>query len=273
ARHVDRLGLAGEVVEREADQSRRRSTQEAVNSGDQAAIADVRVRRRQTPIGGEEREELTALAIARRLDVGQLGVAHEAQLAAQLDVAAGPEAGEGRHVVRVDRGERQRRIVRGALEPAPVAFEAEHLGRENAPLLERAGDFRRNGAEVFADDEGAVALTLEGEDAEEVDGGIPNVRAGYAGTVIRNPEQAEQPEYVVDAQRAGMLEGAAQQVDEVAIAVAPQGARVERWKAPVLPAHGERIGRRADAGAVHEQLGKGPRVGAARRRADRQILI
>src|SRR5205814_7587717 len=70
-----------------------------------------------------------------------------------------------------------------------------------------------------------------------------------------------------------MPEGAAQQLDEIVILVAPKLVRIQRRKTPVLAKVGIRIWRRANRDAVDEQIAMRPGIGARARGADGEILI
>src|SRR5208282_5260481 len=56
-------------------------------------------------------------------------------------------------------------------------------------------------------------------------------------------------------------------------ALARAGERIRRRQVPVLPLGGKRVGWRADRNAAREDGGVGPRFGAVRRGADREIAI
>ena len=157
---------------------------------------------------------------------------------------------------------------------ARAAAEVEHAHRQESPARHLARQPRGHGAEIFADHECARPRALEREDAEQIVRGHPYVRAVGSRAAGRNPKLAEESHHVVDAERSGMAERGAHEVDPIAIAVARERRRIDRRQAPVLAERPEWIGRRADAdAALEKEPGKHPRVGAARRRSKRQVLI
>ena len=93
-----------------------------------------------------------------------------------------------------------------------------------------------NGAQVLADDEAAVALAFECDDAEQVGERIAHVGAVDGRRPRGHPEQAHQPHHVIDAQRAGVAHVRAQRRDEGRVACRLQTLRQHRRQAPVLSA-------------------------------------
>ena len=78
---------------------------------------------------------------------------------------------------------------------------------------------------------------------------------------------------MVDPQYAGMSHIGAQRRDQRREAAPPQGQRVERRQPPILAGAAQRVGRRADRGARHDQLLVGPGLGAVRIDPDREVAI
>jgi len=126
-----------------------------------------RARGRQHAVTREALEErpLVSLPFVARAH-RRLVILDQSDLRPKLDVAAVPEAGKRRHVVRVGRRQRERVVLRRLLEAAaPVALEIQHLRREQTPFVQRLGHLFGNRPQILADDERAVARTLEGKDA------------------------------------------------------------------------------------------------------------
>ena len=98
-----------------------------------------------------------------------------------------------------------------------------------------------------------------------------DVRAVRRSAAFGDPEQAEQPHHVIDAQRAAVIERGAHRLHERLVADGAQLPRDERRQAPVLAVRVERIRRRADAHAVRDRVLPHPRVGAAGIEADGQV--
>src|SRR4029079_17923724 len=119
------------------------------------------------------------------------------------------------------------------------------------------------------DDERVVTRALEREDAEQIVGGILDVRAFLPSLSFGNPEEPEETHHMVDAQRAGVAKSTANEPNEIAVAIGAQCARIDRRKSPVLSRRRVRIGRRADAGALDEELRLGPGVGGPARGTQR----
>ena len=61
--------------------------------------------------------------------------------------------------------------------------------REDARALQPVAESLRNGAQIFADDEAAIADRLQGDDCEQVGDRIAHVCTGVGQAVARNPEQ------------------------------------------------------------------------------------
>ena len=91
---------------------------------------------------------------------------------------------------------------------------------------------------------------LERDDAEQVVGRVAHVGAVGAGAAVGNPEQTEESEHVIDAQRAGVAKAAAQQIDEVL--------------------DSGRAGAREDRSAAIPSSGRSPRTDRAARRRSRR---
>src|SRR5581483_1860927 len=115
-----------------------------------------------------------------------------------------------RHVMRVRRRQRELWIARAWFESAAlVTLEVQHFRREHPPALERPRDFLRHRAQIFADDDRAIAHALERDDAEQVVGRISHVCSVLSGLAFGYPEQTKESHHVIDAERARMPESAA----------------------------------------------------------------
>src|SRR4029079_11463544 len=170
--------------------------------------------------------------------------------------------------------ERERRIDRRTPKSAvPFSLEDEHLRRQHAPPRQRRPRLFRHSAEVFANDERPMSDALEGENSKQVVAWIADARAVRRRAAVRDPEQSEETEHMIDAQRAGVAEGAAQRVYEIPVAISSERAWIDRRESPMLSGCGVRIWRSADGRATREQVGEAPRVGAPGGHANRQILV
>jgi hypothetical protein len=229
-------------------------------------------------VGREHADERRPVARPPRARLVRLRVVELPDRAAELHVAPRPPAGERRQVVRVDGGQRRRRVpARRPERPALLALEVQHLARQHAPARQRRRHVRRHRAQVLADDERAVAparaAALEREHAEQRVGREAHVGAVAPAHPVGDPELAEEAERVVDAQRAGVRDGRAHQRRPVAVAALGEHARVPRRQPPVLPVGAERVGGRADGHAARVECRVAPHVGARRRRAHGEVLV
>ena len=94
-----------------------------------------------------------------------LGAAGEVELGAPFEVAAAPPAGERRQIVRA--GHRGGRVApaAGLPEAEQVPLEPQHPHAEHAGLRHLVLEAGWDGAEVLADDDGAIAGGFEGDEA------------------------------------------------------------------------------------------------------------
>jgi hypothetical protein len=191
----------------------------------------------------------------------------EPELALGVEVAAVPQAGNRREVVR---GDGAQRPPRERLRQS--GFEPETAVREDASLRQRLPHAVFDGAQVLADDEGAGPRAFERHDAEQVVGGIADVPTLGRGETGRNPEEPEQPHDVVDAKAASVAERGPDRFDEGPVAGAAQAMRDEWWQEPVLSCSHVAIRRRANRRAQRERVLPGPGVRAFAIDADRQVL-
>src|SRR5205085_1423851 len=107
--------------------------------------------------------------------------------------------------------ERHTSILLGTTEAAGVKVALEHLdlGAEHTPTVQHPGHLRGNGSEILAHDHRIVSHALEGEDAEQLVHERRHVCAVACRMAERYPEQPEEPERVIDAERAGVPEAGA----------------------------------------------------------------
>ena len=154
-----------------------------------------------------------------------------------------------------------------------LAREEQRPVGEHAQRLESRAQAVGHGAQILADDQAAVALALQGEDAEQVVERIGDVGALGRRCARRHPEQAGQVHHVVDAQRAAMAHVGAQRGDERGVGGIAQAVRHEGRQAPVLTVQVEVVGRRAGVRPRGIDALTGPGLGAARARSHREILI
>ncbi len=126
-----------------------------------------------------------------------------------------------------------------------------------------------NGAEVLADDDGAVAPGFQRHQPQHVVQGIGQVGTGLGA--LRHQPQAAQSEHVIDAQAASVAQARAQRFDERHIAVPLQAARGEGGESPVLAAGIEQVRRCAYAQAGEHILLPAPHQAAAGGGADGEV--
>ena len=126
-------------------------------------------------------------------------------------------------------------------------------------------------AQIFAHDQAAVALALQGENAEQVFERIAHVGAFRDGQAARDPEQAEQAHHVVLAQRSGIAHVGAQQLDEGRIGCLGQLMGNPGRQAPVLSEPVDLVRWRAGIGGQCVKFALHPGCGAAFRHPDRQV--
>src|SRR5262245_5734519 len=153
-----------------------------------------RKRRRWKELGARQPAgESAELAIARAtlLINGSAG-AGEPSLSAELDVASLGERGERSRIVRVGRGESELRVAARGLElTGGGTLEHQHSRRKQSPTRKGAWDLARNGAEIFADDQCAMANALQCQNPQEVARRVADVGTFRAGHPTRNPKEAK----------------------------------------------------------------------------------
>ncbi len=128
-----------------------------------------------------------------------------------------------------------------------------------------------DGAEILTDHHGAGAVSLQGQEVEQIVVGVSHVGTLGRTGAGRDPVQPEQTHHVIDTQARAAGEGGSQRRDERLVARGPQLPRNERWQTPILAAVVERVGRRPHATPDREFVLIAPRVGATRLEADGEI--
>ncbi len=144
-------------------------------------------------------------------------VRRQAELLLDVQVGAGPQAGDRRQVVGRDGGESVLGILRraGLLEPEQAVGQ-DVVRRE---LLARR---LLHHAQVLADDHRARPLALERDDRQQIIGVALDEGAVARVAALGDPEQPEQPHHVIDAQSAGVAEARADGLDEGLVTGAAQ---------------------------------------------------
>ena len=155
--------------------------------------------------------------------------------------------GRGRQVVRVHRREHRPPVVLGRLEAVVLVLEPQHGGAQDAARRQVVAHPRLDVAEVLADDDGAGAVRLEGEHADHRLVVVADVSARGRAETRRDPPQPEEPDDVVDAQRAGVPQHRADHVPQRRVAALGQRVRQPRRLIPVLPLLVVHVRRRAHA--------------------------
>ena len=168
--------------------------------------------------------------------------------------------------MRRDRGERLHGIALGLglLEPHEAVAQDAAIGEVLTHLvLDRA--------EILPDDERARPRALERQQVEHLARRQMDVGARLRRSTRRDPEEAVQTHYVVDAQPAHAAHGCPHGLDERIEVRRAELPRDERRKSPVLPLDVEAVGRGADVSIESEQVLPHPCVRAPGVEADRQI--
>ena len=277
-REVHGIGGPCEIVEGNADEHRRRATEERMDGRPEVGIGSVGgASRRPEPGRDEQVTECSDRTAPLAASGGELrGVPELAVGATESEVACGGPARERHHVVGVGpeqglvrdtasragtrRADRVRRGGRGSRAcPPRGAVPATRAAPSRGPRRSRPR--RRECSRGARMPEQIVQRKAD---------------VGTLGTRPpgRNPELAEEAHHVVDAERAGMAKGRAQETDPVAIAVAAKRDADRRAGDPssAPPARARRGS--AEARPVpHEESGKRPRVAAAHRRAEGDVLV
>jgi hypothetical protein len=134
---------------------------------------------------------------------------------------------------------RRQKCFSGTLEPEDVHTRYSGIGKLFAKL-------RRNGSEVFADDDGAVPMGFKCDEPEQVIDRVAQIRALTRLRAVRHQPQPRQTHHVIDPDTAGVPERRAQRREERFEAARNERARRKSRKAPVLSARIEQVGRCAD---------------------------
>ncbi|MCY1525382.1 hypothetical protein D9M68_603590 [compost metagenome] len=138
-------------------------------------------------------------------------------------------------------------------------------------VRERLVEPFRHGAQVFADDERAVAPCLQRGQREQRLHRIAQVGAAGGRRAVRHQPQPRHAEDVVDAQAAGLRQRRAQHVDEGGVSAGGERARRKGGQTPVLPQRIMDVRRRADGDARHQVGLAAPCVAAVGAVADGEI--
>src|SRR5712692_559726 len=166
------------------------------------------------------------------------------------------------------------RILLKSLElSAIVLFEIEEPITQNAESRKDFARSRLNRSQVLTHNDHLLPNALQRENAQEVLGAIAHVRAGGRIHTLRNPVQAKESHYVIDAQRTAVTAVLANGFNEELISGLPMLLRVGRWKSPVLPLGGKVIRGRAHAATGYTEFPMGPKIGAGAVRGQREIVI
>ena len=209
ARHVGLLGDADRILDLHDHHARGRRGDKSVNRLDQCRGERLRAGGLYHYVGRQasgvlERKQ-QAYAFLRPVD--ELLLVHtlvreQSQFEPHLEIAPRPPSGKRCEIVRAHRHQRVARILGARLEPAAVgALEVQQPVGEHLVARERGTHFIRNRAEVFANDHATVALALERDDRHHFFQRIMHVGAIARGLARRNPIEAHEPHYVIDAQR------------------------------------------------------------------------
>ena len=135
-----------------------------------------------------------------------------------------------------------------------VPLEPQHAHPEDARLLQLVREAVRDGAEVLAENDGAVADALQRDQPEEVLQREGEVGAFGRGRPVRHDPEPREAHDVVDPHAAGVAHRGAHHLQVSAEAVPDEAARRERGEAPALPTGAEQVRRRPD-GQAHQSLG------------------
>ena len=177
-----------------------------------------------------------------------------------VDVLAGQVPRGRRQVVRGHRGQHERPVVLGGERRAVhVALEPQHRRAEHPALGQVVAHPRLDDAEVLADDDGAGAVRLEREDADERLVVVADVRAVGGVGALGDPPQPEQPDDVVDPDGARVPQHGAQHVAVRPVRGARQGVGTPRRLRPVLALLVVHVRRRADGRARAQHVRRAPR--------------
>ena len=185
-----------------------------------------------------------------------------------------PQTAQCRQIVGADGHQRLARVLGRRLEAASIdALEQERTVGKNPGCIESGLKTLGYRSKVFTDHQALVALTFEGDDAEQV-----LQRAGYIASLgrwlaRRYPENARQSDNVIDSQRPALPHIGAQNGNEGGIGRIAQPMRNEGRQTPILTIEIEIVGRRTGIGVFGKDLLVGPVLGATRIHPQSQILI
>jgi hypothetical protein len=224
------------------------------------------------PALDEQRDHRVPLLARLASDhVGGLG--QQAQPLAQVHVLSREVSGGGRKVVRGDRGEREPTVVLGGQRAPTLALLEPQDGRaEDATLGQVVADPGLEHPEVLADHDRPGALRLEAQDPDQRLVVVADVGSRVGARGSRDPPEPEQPDDVVDPDRARVPQHGAQQVAVRGIARPGESLRVPRRLRPVLTLLVVHVRWRPDGHAAGEHVAVRPRVRAVRVHAHREVV-
>ncbi len=154
-----------------------------------------------------------------------------------------------------------------------VALKQDEAVAEYAEVIESLAEVIGHGAQVFADDDKAAALTFEGQDTQKIVEIITDIGTIASAHAVGNPVQTGEPHDMVETNCAGSAGSAANRFDEIAVA----GIGVALWmkggEAPVLAIFIEVIGRRSYADFGSEEVLVGPVIGTDAIRCKGKVVI
>lgn len=192
-----------------------------------------------------------------------------------VQVVARPPACHGGQVVRAGHGHRggrpRLRRAERRLGPRIVALEPQDAHAEQARVGQLFAQARRHGAEIFADDDAAVAPRLQCDQPQQVAQRIPQVHAVQRPRAVGNHPQPHQPQHMVDAHAAGHGHHGPQHLEESGEALRAHRARAEGGEPPALSLRVEHVRRRAHRQADQQILLPAPRMAAGAVGADREV--
>ncbi len=154
---------------------------------------------------GQSAREPGEIAFALPALAHRLLVRVDAVFFAQRRIEAAPPAGEGRQIMRRDRGKRFCRVGRRRLERAvALTLEGQDAIAQDVRAHDRVGEAVRRRAEILGDDQGSRAVALDAENGEHRLERVVEIHALRRGQPVRHDVEALQLEGMVDADRSGM---------------------------------------------------------------------
>lgn len=200
------------------------------------------------------------------------GFGAAAQFPGPVDVASAPPAGDGRQIVRA--GHRDGLAVpplRRSETALPVALEPQYAHAEHFTRLQLRAQPLGYGAEILADHDRPHAMGFDRENSEHVLQRIAQIGAFSGRCAMRHHPQAVQPQRMVDANAAGMIERGSQGANEAFEAGTFERRGREAGKAPVLPIRAQRIRRGTDRKTGKQVFRPAPGVASTAVHPDREI--